>query len=49
MEVKLGNISLPLPENQKRISLADNMSWEEPVTFTPTIEGNDTKLRISAF
>ncbi len=49
MEVKLGNRSLPLPENQKRISLAHNMSWEEPVIFTPTIEGNDTKLEFLLF
>jgi uncharacterized membrane protein len=40
MEVKFGNNSLPLPENQKHISLADNMSWEEPVTFTPLFKGN---------
>jgi uncharacterized membrane protein len=49
MDVKLGNRSLPLPENQKRISLANNMSWEEPVTFTPLIEGNDTKLEFLLF
>jgi len=49
MDVKLGNRSLPLPENQKHISLANNMSWEEPVTFTPLIEGNDTKLEFLLF
>jgi uncharacterized membrane protein len=49
LDVKLGNISLPLLENQKRISLGDNMSWEEPVTFTPTIEGNYTKLEFLLF
>jgi uncharacterized membrane protein len=49
MDVKLGNRSLPLPENQKHISLANNMSWEEPVTFTPLLEGNDTKLEFLLF
>jgi uncharacterized membrane protein len=44
MEVKLGNNSLPLPENQKYINLADNMSWEKPITFTPLFEGNNTKV-----
>ena len=49
MDVKLGNMSLPLPENQRQIGLADNMSWEEPVTFTPLIEGNGTKLEFLLF
>jgi len=49
MEVKLGNRSLPLPENQKHINLAHNMSWEEPVAFTPTFEGNNTKLQFLLF
>jgi uncharacterized membrane protein len=49
LDVKLGNISLPLPENQKRIRLKDNMSWEEPIIFTPTIEGNYTKLEFLLF
>lgn len=48
LDVKLGNLSLPLPENQRQISLADNMTWEEPITFTPTIEGN-TKLEFLLF
>lgn len=49
MDVRLGNMSLPLPENQKRISLGDNMSWEEPVTFTPLIEGENVKLEFLLF
>jgi uncharacterized membrane protein len=44
MDAKLANMSLPLPENQRHISLANNMSWEEPVTFTPPIEGTNMKL-----
>jgi uncharacterized membrane protein len=49
MDVKLGNMSLPIPENQRQISLADNMSWEEPVTFTPPIEGKNMKLEFLLF
>ena len=49
LDVKLGNISLPLSENQKRIRLEDNMSWEEPVTFTPNVVGNYTKLEFLLF
>lgn len=49
MDVKLGNRSLPLPENQKHITLGHNMSWEEPVVFTPAVEGNGTKLEFLIF
>lgn len=49
LDVKLGNKSLPLSENQKRIRLEDNMSWEKPVTFTPTVVGNYTKLEFLLF
>lgn len=49
MEVKLGNRSLPLPKNQKHINLAHNVSWEEPVTFTPPFEGNNMKLEFLLF
>lgn len=49
MDMKLGNVSLPLPENQKQISLANNMSWEEPVTFTPPVEGQNMKLEFLLF
>jgi uncharacterized membrane protein len=49
MEVRLENKSLPLPENQKQIRLEHNMSWEEPVTFTPPFEGNNMKLDFLLF
>lgn len=49
LDVKLGNKSLPLSENQTRIRLEDNMSWEKPVTFTPTVVGNYTKLEFLLF
>lgn len=47
MEVRLEN--RPLPENQKQISLGHNMSWEEPVTFTPPLEGKNMKLEFLLF
>ncbi len=47
MEVRLENRSLP--ENQKQISLGHNMSWEEPVTFTPPLEGKNMKLEFLLF
>jgi uncharacterized membrane protein len=49
MELRLENRSLPLPENQKHISLAHNETWEKPVTFTPTSEGKDMKLEFLLF
>jgi len=49
MEIRLENQSLPLPKNQRQISLEHNMSWEEPVTFTPPSEGNNMKLEFLIF
>ncbi|MDM7919001.1 MAG: DUF1616 domain-containing protein [Methanosarcina sp.] len=49
LEIRLQNRSLPLPEDQKYISLENNESWEEPVTFTPTIEGKNMKLEFLLF
>ena len=49
MEIKLKNKSLPLPENQKKISLANNEIWKEPVTFTPSSEGKNMKLEFLLF
>ncbi|MHC1756351.1 MAG: DUF1616 domain-containing protein [Methanosarcina sp.] len=49
MEVRLENRSLPLPENQKYISLDHNVSWEEPVTITPPVEGKNMKLEFLLF
>lgn len=49
MEIRLENRSLPLPENQKHISLDHNVSWEEPVIFTPPVEGKNMKLEFLLF
>jgi uncharacterized membrane protein len=49
MELRLENQSLPLPKDQKQISLAHNMSWIEPVTFTPPFRGNNMKLEFLLF
>ncbi len=49
MEVRLENNSLPLPENQRHVSLEHNMSWEEPITFTPPFEGKNMKLEFLLF
>jgi len=49
MELRLENRPLPLPENQKYISLEDNVSWKEPVTFTPPVEGKNMKLEFLLF
>ncbi len=47
MEIRLENKSLP--ESKKQISLGDNMSWEEPITFTPPLEGKNMKLEFLLF
>ena len=49
MEIRLENKSLPLPENQRQISLAHNETWQEPVTFTPLFEGQNMKLEFLLF
>lgn len=49
MEVRLENKSLSLPESPKQISLEHNMSWEEPVTITPPLEGKNMKLEFLLF
>jgi uncharacterized membrane protein len=47
IDVRLENRSLP--KSQKQISLGHNMSWEEPVTFTPPLEGKNMKLEFLLF
>jgi uncharacterized membrane protein len=47
MEIRLENKSLP--ESNKQISLGDNMSWEEPIIFTPPLEGKNMKLEFLLF
>lgn len=49
MDVKLENRSLSLPDNQKKIRLEHNMSWEKPITFTPPFEGKNMKLEFLLF
>lgn len=47
IDVRLENRSLP--ESQKHISLGNNMSWEEPVTFKPPLKGKNMKLEFLLF
>jgi uncharacterized membrane protein len=47
IDVRLENKSLP--ESKKQISLGHNMSWEEPITFTPPLEGKNMKLEFLLF
>jgi uncharacterized membrane protein len=49
LEIRLENRSLPLPEDKKYIRLENNESWEEPVTFTPSVEGQNMKLEFLLF
>jgi uncharacterized membrane protein len=49
IEIRLENKSLPIPENQRQINLEHNMSWEEPVTFTPPFEGKNMRLEFLLF
>lgn len=49
IEIRLENHSLPLQENQRQISLANNETWEEPVSFTPSQEGKNMKLEFLLF
>lgn len=49
MEIRLGNRSFPLPENQRHVSLDHNEKWEEPVTITPPFEGKNMKLEFLLF
>ena len=49
MEVKLENKTLPLPENMNHISLAHNMTLEEPLKITPSFEGKNMKLEFLLF
>jgi len=49
IDIRLENKSLPLSEIQRQINLEHNMSWEEPVTFTPPFEGKNMKLEFLLF
>jgi uncharacterized membrane protein len=49
MELRLENKSLPLSEKLQQINLAHNNTWEEPVTFTPSLEGENMKLEFLLF
>jgi len=49
MEVRLENKSLPLPKDMQPVTLAHNETWEEPLTFTPPVEGKDMKLEFLLF
>ncbi|NLU58427.1 MAG: DUF1616 domain-containing protein [Methanosarcina thermophila] len=49
MQVKLENQLLPLPENLQHITLDHNETWEETVTFTPPMVGQNMKLEFLLF
>ncbi|AKB16439.1 DUF1616 domain-containing protein [Methanosarcina thermophila] len=49
MQVRLENQLLPLPENLQHITLDHNETWEETVTFTPPLVGQDMKLEFLLF
>lgn len=49
MELRLENKSLPLSEKLQQINLAHNATWEEPLTFTPSLEGENMKLEFLLF
>jgi uncharacterized membrane protein len=49
MQVKLENQLLPLPENLQHITLDHNETWEETVTFTPPLVGQNMKLEFLLF
>lgn len=49
MELRLENISLPLPEDMQQVTLAHNETWEKPLTLTPPVEGKDMKLEFLLF
>jgi uncharacterized membrane protein len=49
MEVRLENKSVHLPENLQHMTLAQNQTWEEPVVFIPSFEGQNMKLEFLLF
>lgn len=49
MEVRLENVSLPLPEEFKHISIGNNATWQRPLTITPPFEGQEMKLEFLLF
>lgn len=49
MQVRLENQLLPLPENLQHITLDHNETWEETVTFTPPLVGQNMKLEFLLF
>jgi hypothetical protein len=49
MDVRLENVSLPLPPDQKYINLENNDTWEKAVTITPSFEGTNMGLEFLLF
>lgn len=49
LEAILDNKSLSLPENQRKITLAHNETWEQPIKITPPFEGENMKLEFLLF
>lgn len=49
MDVRLENVSLPLPPDQKNIFLKNNETWEKAVTIIPSFEGTNMRLEFLLF
>lgn len=49
LEVRLENVSLPLPEELQHVSLGHNVTWQRPLTITPPFAGQDMKLEFLLF
>lgn len=45
LEIRLDNKSMEVPENFRHMSLGHNATWEQPLSFTPPVTGNDMKLQ----
>ncbi|MDY0387989.1 MAG: DUF1616 domain-containing protein [Methanolobus sp.] len=43
--LKLDNETMETPQSLQHISLAHNVTWEKPVSFVPTVTGDDMKLQ----
>ncbi|MDP2218005.1 MAG: DUF1616 domain-containing protein [Methanolobus sp.] len=45
LELRLDNEPMNIPDSYRHIPLEHNATWEQPLSFTPEITGNDMKLQ----
>ncbi|AFV22734.1 hypothetical protein Mpsy_0523 [Methanolobus psychrophilus R15] len=45
LELRLDNEPMDIPDSYRHIPLEHNATWEQPLSFTPEITGNDMKLQ----